>query len=175
MTNTEPFEQWLGLYNEQKLEENRKIMAEHGMELRSKVLFAALNIELVANVVRNLEIGRTAKDGLKKWSFNDNIDYLFSKGLLDKQAEERFHAFRHIRNAFIHEIECKTTDDLARLEPRPIPLMLELADKALKAVPLPLVRTTTQRLDLGLNIIGNSVIAECGRMVEDQAKKRAKT
>ena len=165
----------MGNFSEKKLEEHRRIMAEHGMELRAKVLFVALNVEWVANVIRNLQSGRTAKDGLKKWSFNENIDYLFSTGLMDKQAEERFHAFRHIRNAFIHDIECKSTDDLARLEQRPVTLMLEQADKALKAVPLPLVRTRTQRLDLGLNIIGNSVIAECGRMVEEQAKKGTQT
>ena len=172
--NVEPIEQWLGLQSKKKDAENPAAMEKYGMDLRSRILFASLNIEYVSNVLRNLAIGRTAKDGLQKRNFDTNIDYLFKKGLMGKVAEQRFHAFRHIRNAFIHEIECKSTDDLVRLVPSVKPLMLELAETTLKAVPLPLVRTESQKLVLGLNIIANSVIAECGRMVDEQDARRRK-
>ncbi len=48
--NAEPFEEWIGNFNEKKLDEHRKILAEHGMELRAKVLFVALNVECVPSL-----------------------------------------------------------------------------------------------------------------------------
>lgn len=165
-------ERWLESVEKDKAAKNREVMERYGMERRSRILFASLNVELIANVLRNIEIGRTDKDGLQKKSFNDNIDFLFHRHMMTKEVEEQFHAFRHIRNNFVHEIECKDSDDLVKLKPDLKPLMLRLADEVLKAVPLPLNRTEKQRLDLGMNIITNRVIAECGRMVEEQAKRR---
>lgn len=169
----EPLEQWMGTYKEEKLKENERIMAQHGMDLRRNILFASLCIERVANVVRNLELGRTAKHGpMRTWGFDKNIKFLFEKGLIGSEYAERFHAFRQFRNAFIHDLDCKDMNSLARIEPRPIELMRELAEKALQAVIVPLERTEDEKLGIGLNIITNSVIQECGRIVEAQAQRR---
>lgn len=170
-----PLEQWMGAYKEEKLKENERIMEEHGMNLRRNILFASLCIERVANVVRNLELGRTAKDGpLRTWHFDKNIKFLFEKKLIETEYEKRFHAFRQFRNAFIHDLDCKDMSSLALIEPRPIDLMRELAEKALKSVIVPLERTEEEKIGIGLNIITNSVIHECGRIVEEQAKRRQK-
>ncbi len=166
------FERWLENSNKEKEAKNREVMERYGMERRSRILFASLNVELIANLLRNIEVGRTAKDSPQKKSFNDNIDFLFKRKMMTAELEEQFHAFRHIRNNFVHEIECKDSEDLVKLKPDLKPLMLRLADEVLKAVPLPLKRTEKQRLDLGMNIITNRVISTCGRMVEEQAKRR---
>lgn len=165
-------ERWLESVQKDKEAKNREVMERYGMERRSRILFASLNVELIANILRNIEIGRTAKEGLQQKSFNDNIDFLFRKQMMTKEVEEQFHAFRHIRNNFVHEIECKDSGDLVKLKPELKPLILRLADEVLGAVPLPLKRTEKQRMDFGVNIITNNVIAECGRMVEEQAKRR---
>lgn len=150
-------------------------MEQHGMDLRRNILFASLCIERVANVVRNLDLGRTAKDGpMRTWNFDKNIKFLFEKKLIESEYQKRFHAFRQFRNAFIHDLDCKDMSSLVFIEPRPIGLMRELAEKELKAVIVPVELTEEEKLGIGLNIITNSVIHECGRIVEDQARWRLK-
>lgn len=165
-------EEWLSDQAKKKEARNQEVMKQYGMEKRSKILFASLNIELVANVIRNIHIGRTAEDGLNNQTFNENIKFLVKNELMGSEAQERFNAFRHIRNAFIHDLNCKSIEDLVLLVPDVKPLMLQLGENVLKGVPLPLVRTETEKLELGMNIITNSVIEECGRMAKAQAARR---
>lgn len=163
---------WMGDFDEKKLADNARIHEDHGMELRKRILFASLCLEYIANCVRALEVGRKPEQGLKDFGFNDNIEFLFKKGLIGATYQERFHAFRHIRNAFIHDIRVITTLDLEHHKPEPVPLMLELADRAFTLYPKEKEMTREDRLNYGLNIITGSVITECDRIVQEQFAKR---
>lgn len=141
------------------------------MDIRSEILYASLNIEHVANMIRNLNLNRTSgKDTPEPLDvrFKENIDYLISRKLMDTRSEERFRAFAQIRNKFIHEIRCKTYADLEQWEPRPIPLILRIAQDFLEHTPLKWVHNETDKLKL----IMISVIDDCERMVNEQVEKR---
>lgn len=151
-------------------------MKQLGMDIRSEILYASLNIEHVANMIRNLNLNRTiGKDTPEPLyvTFKENIDYLISRKLMGTRSEERFRAFAQIRNKFIHEIRCKTYADLELFEPRPIPLIHRVAEDFLNHTPLKWVCTETDKLKLGIKLIMISVIDDCEGMVNEQVEKRS--
>lgn len=167
-------EKALGLPDSDRDAENSRIHDEHGMELRKRILYASLCLEYIAKHLRALEMGRTAADGPvpKGWSFNENIEYLVKKQMMDAEAGRQFHAFRDVRNAFLHTLECKDSDELERVEPAPIPLLINLAAQGMAQHPHVSAGTRRQRIDLGLNILVHLITEECGRMIGVQAVKK---
>lgn len=171
--DTSGLEQWLLTMNKQREARNRAAMEQYGMELRAKVLFASLNIELIVSLLRNMEMGRSAKDGRKRWKFNEDINFLINNKMVNKDMGVLFHHFRDIRNNFIHDIECIDVAALLKREPHLESIFLGFADELLSKVPVPLKSTESERLDLGFNYLVNAVINECARLTSERAHKLA--
>lgn len=169
-------EKWLGLADENRDAENSRIHDEHGMELRKRILYASLCVEYIAKHLRRLGENKEAKDGPipKNWSFDKNIKELIQQRQMAPQVAERFHCFREMRNAFIHDLDCRNSEDFADIRPKRVKLLLRFADQAKEQHAALENDTMRKRLDVAINILVHWITEDCLVMVEEQARKRGK-